>query len=56
MRAKSARVSVIQGKHSIGIELPNDDRAIINLKDLLDSDEYKSCEHNLPIALVKYRR
>ena len=53
MRAKSARVSVIQGKHSIGIELPNDDRAIINLKDLLDSDEYKSCEHNLPIALGK---
>ncbi len=53
MRAKSARVAVIQGKNSIGIELPNHKRQIISLKDVLESNDYQSSEHQLPIALGK---
>lgn len=53
MRAKSARVAVIQGKNAIGIELPNDERQIISLKEVLESHDYQSSEHQLPIALGK---
>ncbi len=53
MQAKSARVAVVQGKNAIGIELPNEYRQIIRLKDLLESSEYKNSEHQLPLVLGK---
>ncbi len=53
MQAASARVAVVQGKNAIGLELPNENRQIINLKDLLNSTEYKNSEHQLPLVLGK---
>lgn len=51
MRAKSARVAVIQGQNAIGIELPNDIRRTITLREIIDSKEYQNSEYQLPLAL-----
>ncbi len=53
LSATSARISVISGKNAIGIELPNEKREIVLLKEILSSDAYNSNEFQLPIALGK---
>lgn len=51
LRVKSARISVIENKNAIGIELPNKVRETIYLKEILESPEYKDNKHILPIVL-----
>ena len=51
MSARSARVSVVQGRNAIGIELPNQRRDTVYLRDLLSSSEYEKTGPNLPMAL-----
>lgn len=53
MKALSTRVAVIPGKNSLGIELPNATREIVYLRELIESDEYASTHHKLPIILGK---
>lgn len=53
MRASSARISVMPGKNSLGIELPNPTRETVFLRELIESAEYKSSSMNLPIILGK---
>jgi len=53
MSALSARISIIPGRNAMGIELPNKNREIVLLRDLLETDEYKNSELKLPIALGK---
>lgn len=53
MSALSARISIIRGQNAIGIELPNKEREIVMLRDLLESPEYQNANLNLPIALGK---
>ena len=51
MSAVSARISVIPGKNAMGIELPNKQREVIYIRDLLDSNEYKNSHGALPIII-----
>ncbi len=51
MSARSARVSVVQGRNAIGIELPNHRRETVYLRDLLASAEFEKSGHGLPMAL-----
>ena len=51
MSARSARVSVVQGRNAIGIELPNPSRETVYLRDLLSSAEYERSGLHLPMAL-----
>ncbi len=51
MSARSARVSVVQGRNAIGIELPNAKRETVYLRDLLSSSEYEKAGQTLPLAL-----
>jgi S-DNA-T family DNA segregation ATPase FtsK/SpoIIIE len=51
MSARSARVSVVQGRNAIGIELPNQRRETVYLRDLLSSAEYEKTGPNIPMAL-----
>jgi S-DNA-T family DNA segregation ATPase FtsK/SpoIIIE len=51
MRAVSTRISVIPGKNSLGIELPNRTREMVYIRGLVDSDEYKENTHKLPLIL-----
>ena len=41
MSAISTRIAVIPGKNALGIEIPNDKREIIYLRELIESKEYK---------------
>jgi S-DNA-T family DNA segregation ATPase FtsK/SpoIIIE len=53
MSAISARMSVIPGRTSIGIELPNPKRETIFLREMLESIDYQDSSFNLPIILGK---
>jgi S-DNA-T family DNA segregation ATPase FtsK/SpoIIIE len=54
LRAQSIRiVAPIPGKAAIGIEIPNNQREVVYLKEILSSAAYKNSKHRLPIALGK---
>ena len=49
----SARVSVIPGKNTVGIEIPNESREDVSLREIIDNDKFQKKEIKLPIALGK---
>ena len=51
MSAISVRVAVVPGQNVIGIELPNDDRQTVMLRDILDDKSWTQDQANLPMAL-----
>ena len=51
--SESARISVIPGSSSIGIELPNLERDNVSLKEILGSSKFTNKDLLLPIALGK---
>lgn len=54
MRKISLRVvEVIDGKPYIGIEVPNDQREMVRLIDLLDTPDYKDTDKSIAIAVGK---
>ena len=53
MSAISARVAVIPGQNVIGIELPNEKREIVFLRELLASQDYERVGSQLPLVLGK---
>ncbi len=53
MSAVSARIAVISGKTSIGVELPNPKRQMIFLKELAESKKYQLSDFYLPMILGK---
>ncbi|HXW73089.1 MAG TPA: DNA translocase FtsK [Methylocella sp.] len=53
MSALSARVAVVQGRNAIGIELPNQRRETVFLRELLGSEDFEKTKHRLAIALGK---
>jgi len=53
MSAISARVAVISGKNAIGIELPNERRETVFLRELLASNDYEKSKARLALALGK---
>jgi len=53
MSAISARVAVVQGRNVIGIELPNQRRETVYLRELLSSEDFEKNKHRLAIALGK---
>ena len=53
MSAISARVAVVQGRNAIGVELPNQRRETVFLRELLASEDFEKSRHKLAIALGK---
>jgi DNA segregation ATPase FtsK/SpoIIIE, S-DNA-T family len=51
MSVASARVSVVPGRNAIGIELPNQRRETVYLRDLLAAPEYERGTQTVPVAL-----
>ena len=49
----SARVSVIPGKNTVGIEIPNEFRESVSLREIIDNEKFQKKEIKLPIALGK---
>jgi S-DNA-T family DNA segregation ATPase FtsK/SpoIIIE len=53
LEAESVRIDRMPGKSTVGIEVPNDKRATIMLRELLESSEYQHSNFKLPLALGK---
>lgn len=53
MSAMAVRVAVVPGQNVIGIELPNEARETVVLRDILDTNIWESHKGDLPIALGK---
>ncbi len=53
MSAVSVRVAVVPGRNAIGIELPNQDRETVYLRELLATSDYESANATLSLALGK---
>ena len=53
MAALSARVSTVPGRSVIGIELPNDHREMVLLREILAAREFGDSTMKLPLALGK---
>ncbi|MFY1712816.1 FtsK/SpoIIIE family DNA translocase [Tritonibacter mobilis] len=53
MSALSARVSTVPGRTVIGIELPNENREKVVLREILASRDFGDGNQNLPLALGK---
>ena len=49
----SARVSVIPGKNTVGIEIPNEERESVTLKEIISNEKFQKRDIKLPIALGK---
>ena len=49
----SARVSTIPGKNTVGIEIPNESRESVYLKEIVGNDKFQKKEIKLPIAIGK---
>ena len=53
MSAVAARVAVVPGRNAIGIELPNEKRETVYLREQLSSSEFKNSKAKLPMCLGK---
>ena len=53
MSAISARVAVVPGRNAIGIELPNETRETVYLREMLASPDFEKMKGKLPICLGK---
>ena len=49
----STRVAVIPGKNTVGIEIPNENRESVFLREIISNERFKSRDLKLPIALGK---
>ena len=53
IKAESLRIDRIPGKATVGIEVPNSQREIIMLRELIDSDAFRKSASRLTLALGK---
>ena len=51
--SESARISIIPGKNTVGIELPKSKREYVYLSEIISENNFKNKEIKLPIALGK---
>lgn len=52
LAAKAVRIEApIPGKSLVGIEVPNDQRSLVHLREILESKDYKEIESNLRLPL-----
>ncbi|MGH7185920.1 MAG: DNA translocase FtsK, partial [Pseudomonadota bacterium] len=53
MSAVAARVAVVPGRNVIGIELPNDRREIVMLREMIETPDFQESDARLALALGK---
>ena len=53
MAVVSVRIAVVPGKNSIGIELPNENRNTVYLREIFDSDNFEKQTKGIPLSLGK---
>ena len=54
LAAESIRIEApIPGKQAVGIEIPNKEKEVVHLRDIIDSEKFKQSKSNLAFALGK---
>ena len=54
LEAESIRIEApIPGKHTVGIEVPNKSKAMVSLREIIESDAYQEADSKLTFALGK---
>ncbi|MFA6365604.1 MAG: DNA translocase FtsK [Candidatus Hydrogenedentales bacterium] len=54
LAASSVRiVAPIPGKHAVGIEVPNERRAIVSLREIIENESFRTSKMEIPYALGK---
>ncbi|MCE5256555.1 MAG: DNA translocase FtsK [Spirochaetaceae bacterium] len=54
LAASSVRiVAPIPGKHAVGIEVPNERRAIVSLREIIENEQFRTAKMEIPIVLGK---
>ena len=56
LRLAASRVRIvapIPGKHAVGIEVPNRNRAIVSFKEIIEADDLKKSRMSIPVILGK---
>jgi len=53
LETESVRIQRIPGKSSLGVEIPNDKREIIKLRDIIESEKFQGSPSKLAFALGK---
>jgi len=53
LRAESIRIDRMAGRSTVGLEVPNRNREIIAIREILDSESYRDTSSRLPLALGK---
>ncbi len=53
LAAPSVRIEPVPGKEAIGIEIPNKAVSVVNIKEVLDSDEFRKFPSKLAFAMGK---
>lgn len=53
LKAESIRIDRIPGKSTVGIEVPNDKREIIRLREVIESKKFRESDSKLTLALGK---
>ncbi len=54
LAASSVRiVAPIPGKHAVGIEVPNERRSIVSLKEMIEHEKFKTAKMEIPVVLGK---
>ena len=54
LAAETIRIEApIPGKQAVGIEIPNKEKEVVHLRDIIDSNEFKSAKSKLAFALGK---
>ncbi len=53
MGVGAVRISQIYGTQYLGVEVPNEERENVTIKDLLSNEEFKNSNHKIPICIGK---
>ena len=53
LAATSVRIAPVPGKPCIGVEVPNTNREMVSLRELIDSEEYRNAKGKLTFAVGK---
>lgn len=53
LKALSVRIQPVPGSNTVGIEIPNDEREMVNFRELAESPDFRESAGSLPIILGK---
>ena len=53
MGVGAVRIAQIYGTQYLGVEVPNENRETVTIKELLGSDNFKKASHKIPVCIGK---